>query len=158
MWRKLMFHVPKLIKVLKGLPVIRFVINKKSSEQVSQVDVRNREKVSFVGMKPLQVDEIFQPRKFAFPSCNFGEEVRHFKGTGFENKNWNSWLHYDITSDSAFCYTCIKAIEKNMISSKNSEKVFISDRYRNWKDAATKKRGFDKHISSGNVFFDSSNG
>ena len=79
-------------------------------------------------MKPLQVDEIFQPRKFAFPSRNFGEEVRHFKGTWFENKNWNSWLHYDITSDSAFCYTCIKAIEKNMISSKNSEKaLYLKD-------------------------------
>ena len=122
-----------------------------SSERVSQVDsyVKSREKVSFVGMKPLQVDEIFQPRKFAFPSHNFGEEVRHFKGTWFENKNWNSWLHYDITSDSAFCCTCIKAIEKNMISSKNSEKAFISEGYRNWKDAATKNRGFDKQLSSG---------
>ena len=118
-----------------------------SSKQVSQVDsyVKNREKVSFVGMKPLQVDEIFQPRKFAFPSRNFGE-VRHFKGTWFENKNWNSWLHYDITSDSA---TCIKAIEKNMISSKNSEKAFISQGYRIWKGAATKNRGFNKHLSSG---------
>ena len=46
-----------------------------SLEEVSQVDsyVKNREKVSFVGMKPLEVDEIFQPRKIAFPSCNFGE-------------------------------------------------------------------------------------
>ena len=112
-----------------------------SSERVSQVDsyVKNREKVSFVGMKPLQIDEMFQPRKFVFPSRNFGEEVRHFKGTWLENKNWNSWLHYDITSDSAFCYTCIKAIEK----------AFISEGYRNWKDAATKNRGFDKHFSSG---------
>ena len=81
-------------------------------------------------MKPLQVDEIFQPRKFAFPSRNFGD-VRHFKGASLENKNWNSWLHYDITSDSAFCYTCIKAIEKNMLSSKKSEKAFISEGYRN---------------------------
>ena len=123
----------------------------KNSERVSQVDsyVRNHEKVSFVGMKPLQVNEIFQPRKFAFRSRNFGEEVQHFKGTWFENKNWNSWLHYDITSDSAFSYTCIKAIEKNMISSKNSEKAFISEGYRYWKDAATKNRGFDKHLSSG---------
>ena len=122
-----------------------------SSERESQLDsyVKNREKVSFVGMKPLQVDEIFQPRKSAFPSRNFGEEVRHFKGTWFENKNWNSWLHHDITSDSAFCYTCIKAIEKNMISNKNAEKAFISERYRNWEDAATKNQGFDKHLSSG---------
>ena len=111
-----------------------------SSERVSQVDsyVKNREKVSFVGMKPLQVDEIFRPRKFAFPSRNFGEEVRHFKGTWFENKDWNSWPHYDITSDSAFCYTFIKVIENSMISSKNSEKACISEGYRNWKDAATK--------------------
>ena len=100
-------------------------------------------------MKPLQVDEIFELRKFAFPSRNFGEEVRHFKGTWFENKNWNSWLYNDITSDSAFCYTCIKTIEKNMISSKNSEKAFISEGCRNWKDPATKNRGFDEHPSSG---------
>ena len=65
---------------------------KKSSERVSQVNsyVKNREKVSFVGKKPLKIDEIFQPRKFAFPSRNFGEGARHFKGTWFENKNWNS--------------------------------------------------------------------
>ena len=36
-----------------------------------------------------------------------------------------------------------------MISSKNAEKAFISEGYRNWKDAATKNRGFDKHLSSG---------
>ena len=103
-----------------------------SPERVIQVDsyVKNREKISLVEMKPLQVDEIFQPRKFAFPSRNFGD-VRHFKGASLENKNWNSWLHYDITSDSAFCYTCIKAIEKNMLSSKKSEKAFISEGYRN---------------------------
>ena len=53
------------------------------------------------------------------------------------------------TSDSAFCYTCIKAIENNMISIKNSEKVFISEGYQNWENAATKNRGFDKHLSSG---------
>ena len=69
-----------------------------SSKRVSLVDsyVKNREKVSFVGMKSLQVDEIFQPRKFAFPSRYFGEDIRHFKGTWFEKKNWNSCLHYDI--------------------------------------------------------------
>ena len=58
-------------------------------------------------MKPLQVDEIFQPRKFAFPSHNFGEEVQHFKGTWFG----------------------IHGFEKDMISGKNSEKAFISEGY-----------------------------
>ena len=27
------------------------------------------------------------------------------------------WLHYEEKSDSAFCYTCIKAVQNNMISS-----------------------------------------
>ena len=141
----------KIDQSFEGSSSNKICDKQESSERVNQVDsyVKNREKVSLVGMKPLQVDEIFQPREFAFPSRNFGEEVRHFKGTWFENKIWNLWLHCDITSDSAFCYTCIKAIEKNMISRKNSEKVFISEGYRNWKDAATKNRGFDKHLSCG---------
>ena len=58
------------------------IINVKRVSQVNSY-VKNCEKVSFVGMKPLQVDEILQPRKFAFPLRSFGEEVRHFKGTWF---------------------------------------------------------------------------
>ena len=50
--------------------------------------------------------------------------------------------------DAAFCFTCIKAVEQNLISSKNVEKAFISAGYKNWSNAATSRRGFDKHNRS----------
>ena len=54
-------------------------------------------------------------------------------------------LHYDQEKDPAFCFTCIKAVEQNLTSSKNVKKAFISAGYKNWSDAATSGRGFDKH-------------
>ena len=45
-------------------------------------------------------------------------------------------------------HACIKAIKENLISSKNVEKAFISAGYKNWSDAETSGRGFDKHNRS----------
>ena len=42
---------------------------------------------------------------------------------------------YDQEKDAAFCFTCIKAVEQNLISSKNVEKAFISVGYKSWSDA-----------------------
>ena len=50
--------------------------------------------------------------------------------------------------EAAFCFTCIKAIEKNLVSSNNMERAFISTRFKNWSDAATTGRGFEKHSKS----------
>ena len=59
------------------------------------------------------------------------------------------WLHYDADSDSAFCFTCIKALQHNMISSTKGEAAFTETDFQNWKKALVKDKGFHKHESSG---------
>ena len=87
MWRKLMFHVPKLISFEESSSN-KICDKQESSEQVSQVNsyVKNCEQISFVGMKPLQVEEIFQPRKFAFPLYTILEKSDISKELGLKIK------------------------------------------------------------------------
>ena len=66
---------------------------------------------------------------------------------GLITMNGRHWLHYDQEKDAAFCFTCIKAAEQNLISS-NFEKGFISAGYKNCSDVAASGRGFNKHNRS----------
>ena len=50
--------------------------------------------------------------------------------------------------DAIFCFTCIKAFEQSLISSKNAEKALISVEYKNWSNAATSEKSFHKHNQS----------
>ena len=50
--------------------------------------------------------------------------------------------------DAIFCFTCIKAFEQSLISSKNEEKALISVEYKNWSNAATSEKSFHKHNRS----------
>ena len=50
--------------------------------------------------------------------------------------------------DAIFCFTCIKAFEQSLISSKNAEKALISVEYKNWSNAATSEKSFHKHNRS----------
>ena len=93
------------------------------------------------------IDYPYQPRKVIFPLRSFGNVRRAFKAEWFDYKNWKSWLHYGVEKDAAFCATCIKATQKNFMSNRKAEYAFIKDGYRNWSDAATRNRGFDKHFS-----------
>ena len=88
-----------------------------------------------------------QPRKHAFPSRTFGKQdyQRSFQASWFEKFKW---LHYDADSDSAFCFTCIKALQHNMISSAKGETAFTETGFQNWKRALAKGKGFNKHESS----------
>ena len=72
-------------------------------------------------------------------------KTRSFQPDWFNNFKW---IHYDETKDAAFCFTCVRALKKNIISSKNSEKAFTETCYRNWKKAPETTRGFSKHESS----------
>ena len=57
-------------------------------------------------------------------------------------------MHYDIESDSAFCFTCIKAIQHNLISSTKGEAAFTKTGFHCWKKALSKSGGFRKHEQS----------
>ena len=59
-----------------------------------------------------------------------------------------SWLHYDVNTDSALCFTCVKALRHKMISSTKGEASFTEKGYQNWKKALAKGKGFQKHESS----------
>ena len=84
------------------------------------------------------------PRLFV----NDDTSSRPFLPSWFDNKKWKSWLHYDVNRHAAFCFTCIKATEQNLISNKYAEQAFVSIGYKSWSQAATKGRGFDKHVNS----------
>ena len=88
-----------------------------------------------------------QPQNFKFPARTFGNQ--NFKRS-FQS-SWSDkfeWLHYDADSDSAFCFTCIKAPQHNMISSTKGEVVFTETGFQNGKEALAKNKGLHKHESS----------
>ena len=72
-----------------------------------------------------------QPPDKVFPKTVFGKKERSF--------NVNSckkfpWLHYDIKSDSAYCYTCMIAHTKgHKVVSGNSDPACMTTGFCNWK-------------------------
>ena len=102
------------------------------------------------GVSPPIDDAPNQPMNFSFPGRNFGKQVivrRKF------NKDWFgkfSWLHYDESSDRAFCHTCIRAYNQECFTTANDtiKPSFITTGYTNWKDALVRKRGFPLHEKS----------
>lgn len=56
------------------------------------------------------------------------------------------WLHYNVQSDAAFCYICMKAFyEKKFLTSSKREPAFITKGFTYWKEATT---AFKKHEAS----------
>ena len=52
-----------------------------------------------------------QPERYVFPRRQFGKSKvvsRAFQGSWFHK--WQ-WLHYESTTDLAFCHTCVTAIK-----------------------------------------------
>ena len=84
---------------------------------------------------------------FAFPKRSFGtgseKRVRSFRA------EWCTkfpWLHYDTSSDSAFCHVCLKAeYEKRLLASRKRDQAFISRGFTYWRDATA---CFAKHADS----------
>ena len=91
-----------------------------------------------------QLNEHYQPTDIIFPSREICGVKRRFSKTWFKNY---PWLHYDRASDSAFCFTCIKATRLNAISSTKQEYAFTKKGFSNWKKA-TSKDGFSAHADS----------
>ena len=103
-----------------------------------------RGKQSSASEKPATVSEKpCQPRD---PKCFLDrrKNSRPFRPSWFDHGEWKTWLQYDQEKDAAFCFTCIKAVEQNLISSKTVEKAFISAGYKNWSNVATSGRGFEE--------------
>ena len=82
------------------------------------------------------------PKSFKFPKRKFGTkgEERAFRA------DWcvkYDWLHYDVSQDAAFCYTCMRAEHENkFLSSKKREPAFTKTGFTYWKEATT---AFEKH-------------
>ena len=55
------------------------------------------------------------------------------------------WLHYDVSRDLVFCFTCVKAYQQNKLHSANIETAFIAKGYSNWKDGSV---NLTKHETS----------
>jgi len=85
------------------------------------------------------------PRSFKLPKRKFGtkgEAVRLFRAEWCSDANY-PWLHYDVSSDSAFCYLCmIAAHEGKLLASSKKDAAFLSKGYIYWKEATT---AFKKH-------------
>ncbi|XP_044171572.1 uncharacterized protein LOC122955905 [Acropora millepora] len=87
-----------------------------------------------------------QPKNFKFPQRTFGNtKKRSFQPVWFEQR---PWLHYVEKTDMVLCFTCVKAIQNNMLSSTKADPQFTRIGYSNWKNAMDKKKGFQKHALS----------
>ena len=79
-----------------------------------------------------------QPKNFKFPQRTFGNSTkkRSFQPVWFEQR---PWLHYVEKTDMVLCFTCVKAIQNNMLSSTKADPQFTRIGYSNWKNAMDKK-------------------
>ena len=94
------------------------------------------------------LDDPVQPHLEVFPSRIFvkdknGKEIKRSFNSSWYQKF--KWIHYDSSRDAVFCFTCMKAVHGNMLSSTKAEETFTRIGYNNWKKALEKGRGFDKH-------------
>ena len=53
-----------------------------------------------------------------------------------------SWIHYDESSDSAFCHICAKAEGEGKLKTSSKDLLFIQKGFTKWKDAT---EGFCQH-------------
>ena len=101
------------------------------------------EKNEFTESEPTSnIPEQNQPKSFQFPPRYFGKSKpikRYFQGEWFDQFNW---LHYSEGCDKAFCYTCMRAQARSLITESKAEQAFVTVGFTNWKDAI---RSFTKH-------------
>ena len=66
-----------------------------------------------------------QPTNFAFPKRRFGQTkvvYRSFQALWF--RDW-PFLHYEESSDSAYCHTCVTAFKEKKIRSPHADAAFV---------------------------------
>ncbi len=93
---------------------------------------------------PLLPLKFHPPISYKLPKRKFGASgERSFKSYWYQQYQW---LHYDVSSDAAFCYLCMKAEkEGKLLASTRREPAFISKGFTYWKEATT---AFSKHQTS----------
>ena len=101
---------------------------------------------SSVTSSSIMIPAKFHPAKsFSFPKQSFGSKNEKCSFRVEWHQKY-SWLHYDVITDAAFCYPCMKAErEKKYKSSTKHDPAFISKGFTNWKDATV---AFNKHLKS----------
>ena len=94
----------------------------------------------------ISYDSPNQPQNFDFPRTGPKGHERSFQPTWFKSF---PWLH-DERTDSAFCFTCVKAAETNSLSMQSLSQgdAFLKQGFQNWKRATEKSLGFRKHEMS----------
>lgn len=87
----------------------------------------------------------YQPLNFKYPKTKLDHQ-RAFQPAWYSQF---SWLHYLPSSDSVVCHICATANLKGLLHiDTRSERQFLSDGFRNWKNALCKTKGFHKHECS----------
>ena len=83
----------------------------------------------------------FQPKVYEFLQRLIGGRQRRFQTSWFDKYQW---LHYDLCTDAAFCYICVRYHFSNPITPKKAESAFITTEFTNWRKAVTKD-GYCSH-------------
>ena len=91
--------------------------------------------------------EKFHPSKsFNFPKRSFGSQGKDRRSFRAEWCDKYKWLHYEASSDSAFCHVCMVAeFEKKFLASTKRDPAFISSGFTYWKEAIS---AFKRHMNS----------
>ena len=86
------------------------------------------------------------PKSFRFPKRKFGMKAeRLFRAEWCEDDHY-PWLHYDVSSDSAFCHLCMTAAyEGKLLASTKKHPAFLTKGFTYWKEVTT---AFKKHKAS----------
>ena len=74
-----------------------------------------------------------------FPQRMFGNQQRAFCSSWYSKY---PWLHYQVGTDSVFCYYCMIADKRGLPMTKNKDDAFCKVGFTNWKKALEK---FEKH-------------
>lgn len=107
--------------------------NEQSSSSLSPARTDNPVQVA-IPSKPNQPYDDYR-----FPKKKFWDNYHSFK------PSWTkqfSWLHYNESNDSVFCWYCMKAVESGKLKSSKREDSFTTQGFSNWKNATT---AFRKH-------------
>ena len=96
---------------------------------------------------PLTLNDLpqspYQPVNIKYPK---NHHQRAFQQSWYSHF---SWLHYLPMSDSVICHTCATANLKGLLHlDTRFESSFLSDGFRNWKNALCKTKGFHKYEGS----------
>ena len=122
-------------------------IDGEDGSQNPSVSESNQFLVSVTNMQNEEIPEKFHPSSaYKLPKRKFGTTVITERSFQSHWCDTYKWLHYDKTTDAAFCHVCMRAQkERKLLSSHRRDLAFITKGFTNWKEA---NKGFSKHQSS----------